>query len=118
MIGLGDIEAARDRLKGVVRPTPVVGSTTLTALVGRTTLVKPEHLQRTGSFKIRGAYNKIAVLANEGCSAVVAASAGNHGQGVALAASLCGLTSTVFMPSDASLPKVEGTRTYGAAVSL
>jgi threonine dehydratase len=118
MIGLGDIEAARDRLKGVVRPTPVVGSTTLTALVGRTTLVKPEHLQRTGSFKIRGAYNKIAVLANEGCSAVVAASAGNHGQGVALAASLCGLTSTVFMPSDASLPKVEATRTYGAAVSL
>lgn len=118
MIQLADIEAAREGLVGVIRPTPAVGSVTLSTLVGRPVLVKPEHLQRTGSFKIRGAYTKVAALAAEGCRAVVAASAGNHGQGVALAASLCGLESTVFMPSDASLPKVEATRAYGAAVVL
>ena len=82
-------------------------------------LVKPEHFQRTGSFKIRGAYNRTWVLAREHPGAVaVAASAGNHAQGVALAASLCGLASTIFMPANASLPKVEATRSYGARVEL
>ena len=79
-------------------------------------LLKPEHLQRTGSFKLRGAYNLIATLPSD--VPVVAASAGNHAQGVALAATLTGRQSTIFMPSRAPLPKVDATRAYGAAVEL
>ena len=117
MIGIGDIESAATRLVGVAIPTPTGRSRTLSALAGRTVSLKPEHLQRTGSFKIRGAYNRISTLASEHAAAeVVAASAGNHAQGVALAASLSGLSATVFMPLDAAHPKVEATRSYGAEV--
>ncbi|MGH9105813.1 MAG: threonine ammonia-lyase [Acidimicrobiales bacterium] len=117
MVGLDEIKQAARRLTGVARPTPASFSSTLSKLAARPVFVKPEHLQRTGSFKIRGAYNKISSLAAEGeAGEVVAASAGNHAQGVALAASLCGLRSTVFMPAGASLPKVEATRSYGAEV--
>ena len=117
MIDFDDIKLAAERLTGVIRVTPVVPSSTLSRIAGRTILAKPEHLQRTGSFKIRGAYNRIAVIAAGGSApAVVAASAGNHGQGVALAASLTGLDATIFMPIDASFPKVEATRAYGASV--
>jgi threonine dehydratase len=117
LVGIRDIKDAARRLEGVVRATPTASSGTLSKLAGRPVLVKPEHLQRTGSFKIRGAYNKVAAVAAEGSATqVVAASAGNHAQGVALAASLSGLRSTVFMPSGASLPKVEATRAYGAEV--
>ncbi len=117
MVGLEDIEEAAERLKPVLRPTPAVLSGPLTTLVGRPVFVKPEHFQRTGSFKIRGAFNKIASLAS-GCDTaeIVAASAGNHAQGVALAASLSGLRSTIFMPAGASLPKIDATRGYGAEV--
>ena len=117
LVGEVDIVRARDRLAGVVRATPATPSATLSTLAGRTVVVKPEHLQRTGSFKIRGAYNRIAALTEAGgAPAVVAASAGNHGQGVALAATLSSLPSTIFMPADASLPKMEATRAYGATV--
>jgi threonine dehydratase len=116
VITLADIRAARERVAPVIRRTPVDGSRSLSELVGRPVLVKPEHLQRTGSFKIRGAYNLISQLP-EGC-AVVAASAGNHAQGVALAASLTGHGSTIFMPANAPLPKVEATKGYGARVVL
>jgi threonine dehydratase len=85
-------------------------------VAGRAVLLKPEHLQRTGSFKIRGAYNHIAQL-SPGVP-VVAASAGNHAQGVALAASLTGRAATIFMPRGAALPKVAATRAYGAEVRL
>ena len=117
MVGLEDIEDAAERLKPVLRPTPAILSGPLTTLVGRPVFVKPEHFQRTGSFKIRGAFNKIASLAS-GCDTaeIVAASAGNHAQGVALAASLSGLRSTIFMPAGASLPKIDATRGYGAEV--
>jgi threonine dehydratase len=119
VVGRTDIEEAAARLEGVVRPTPSAHSPSLSKILGRPVLVKPEHFQRTGSFKIRGAYNRIWVLAREQPRAiVVAASAGNHAQGVALAASLCGLSSTIFMPVNASLPKVEATRSYGANVEL
>jgi threonine dehydratase len=112
-----EIWRAAHRLKGVIRPTPAVLSSALSNLLGRKVYAKPEHFQRTGSFKIRGAYNKISALKEEGrTSEVVAASAGNHAQGVALAASLCGLRSVVFMPEGASLPKIEATRRYGAEV--
>jgi threonine dehydratase len=100
----------------VIRPTPVEHSDALSRLVGRTVLLKPEYRQRTGSFKIRGAYNFVSRLAPGG--EVVAASAGNHAQGVALAASLTGSRSTIFMPANAPLPKVEATRAYGATVRL
>jgi threonine dehydratase len=88
----------------------------MSRLVGRDVLFKPEYHQRTGSFKIRGAYNFVSRLAPGG--EVVAASAGNHAQGVALAASLTGSRATIFMPANAALPKVEATRAYGATVKL
>jgi threonine dehydratase len=117
MVGLDDISQAAERLRPIIRPTVSVFSNTLSKLAGRPVYAKPEQFQRAGSFKIRGAFNKIAVLASETATKeIVAASAGNHAQGVALAASLCGLRSTVFMPAGASLPKVEATRNYGAEV--
>jgi threonine dehydratase len=117
MVGLKEIEQAAERLQRVLRPTPAIFSGSLTTLVGRPVYVKPEHFQRTGSFKIRGAFNRIASLASTGdAPEIVAASAGNHAQGVALAASLSGLRSTIFMPAGASLPKINATRSYGAEV--
>jgi threonine dehydratase len=116
LISLEDLLAARDRVKPVIRATPVDRSDSLSRLAGRAVLLKPEHQQRTGSFKIRGAYNRIAQLPHG--IPVVAASAGNHAQGVALAASLTGRTATIFMPRRAALPKVAATRTYGADVRL
>jgi threonine dehydratase len=116
VITLADIRAARERVAPILRRTPLEASSTLSKLAGREILLKPEHLQRTGSFKIRGAYNLISQLP-DGCP-VVAASAGNHAQGVALAASLPGHASTIFMPVNAPLPKVEATKGYGAQVVL
>jgi threonine dehydratase len=116
LVGARQIEEAAGRLSGVIRPTPLTASEALSALAGRPVLCKPEHLQRTGSFKLRGAYNRIAQLPPG--ADVVAASAGNHAQGVALAATLLGRRSTIFMPAAASLPKVEATRHYGAEVVL
>jgi threonine dehydratase len=117
LVALEQIQEAARRLEGVLRPTPAVHSSALSRLVGRPVFAKTENFQRTGSFKLRGAYNKISTIAAQGQAVeIVAASAGNHAQGVALAASLCGLRSTVFMPAGASLPKVEATRGYGAEV--
>jgi threonine dehydratase len=115
MIGLRDIEEARARVASVIRTTHVDRSDSLSRLVGRPVLLKGEHLQRTGSYKIRGAYNFISRLPDS-VQEVVAASAGNHAQGVALAATLTGKRSTIFMPVNAPLPKVEATRSYGAEV--
>ncbi|SFF81166.1 L-threonine ammonia-lyase [Actinacidiphila alni] len=106
-------------LSGVARITAMEGSRHLSSLVGAPVHLKCENLQRTGSFKIRGAYVRIAGLSpEERAAGVVAASAGNHAQGVALAASLLGVRSTVFMPVGAPLPKVAATRDYGAEVRL
>jgi threonine dehydratase len=116
MVTLPDLVEARERVRGVLRPTPVEPSDSLSGLARRPVLLKPEHRQRTGSFKIRGAYNLICRL--QPGAEVVAASAGNHAQGVALAATLTGLRSTVFMPTGASAPKVNATRAYGATVRL
>src|SRR5215212_9870739 len=111
------VQAARAGLAGLLRPTPVEEADTLTRMCGRTVLLKPEHRQRTGSFKVRGAFTHIAALPDDGAR-VVAASAGNHAQGVALAASLAGRRSSIFMPAGAPLPKVQATRAYGADVHL
>jgi threonine dehydratase len=116
VISLDDILDARARLAGVLHPTAVELSDTLSRIAGRPVLLKNEHLQRTGSFKIRGAYNKISRLEPGG--EVVAASAGNHAQGVARAARLTGHRATIFMPANAALPKVEATRADGATVRL
>ncbi|MDP9183467.1 MAG: threonine ammonia-lyase [Actinomycetota bacterium] len=119
LVSVDDIRAARTLLEGVSRVTPMEGSRALSDRVGGPVWLKCENLQRTGSFKIRGAYVRIARLAPEERShGVVAASAGNHAQGVALAASLLGCRATVFMPESAPLPKVAATRAYGAEVSL
>ena len=118
-VTLHDVEAARRKLSGVVRLTPMEGSRVLSEMVGGKVVLKCENLQRTGSFKIRGAYTRISRLDDASRAAgVVAASAGNHAQGVALAASLLGMTSTVFMPVGAPLPKVAATSAYGADVQL
>ena len=116
-VGLDDVLAARSMLEGISRTTPLEGLRGLSEQVGGPVLLKCENLQRTGSFKIRGAYVRIARLSDqERANGVVAASAGNHAQGVALAASLLGCTSTVFMPASAPLPKVAATRAYGAQI--
>ena len=118
-VTLADVQAARALLAGVARSTPLEGSRALSDRVGGPVWLKCENLQRTGSFKIRGAYVRIARLsAAERARGVVAASAGNHAQGVALAASLLGIASTVFMPEAAPLPKVAATTAYGATVRL
>ena len=112
-----DIEAAREVLGDVARRTPLEGSRPLSERAGGPVALKCENLQRAGSFKIRGAYVRIARLSDEQRShGVVAASAGNHAQGVALAAKLLGTSSTVFMPEGAPIPKVEATKAYGATV--
>ena len=114
---LPDIEAARELLRDVVIETPVESSRWLTDLVGAPVLLKCENLQRTGSFKSRGAYVRIARLSDEERGrGVVAASAGNHAQGVALAARMTGASATVFMPEGAPIPKERATRGYGAEV--
>ncbi len=114
-----DVIAARELLDGVARITPVVGSRVLTARCGGEVRFKCENLQRSGSFKIRGAYVRMARLSEvERAAGVIAASAGNHGQGVALAASLLGITATVLMPNGAPLPKIAATEGYGATVRL
>ncbi|MGJ7442399.1 threonine ammonia-lyase [Aquipuribacter sp. MA13-6] len=112
-----DLDAARAALSGTVRQTPVVRNRALSNLLGGEVWLKCENLQRAGSFKIRGAYTRIARLSDaERARGVVAASAGNHAQGVALAASLLGAEATVFMPVGAALPKVAATKAYGARV--
>ncbi len=117
--GLPEVEQARARLDGVARVTPVYRSDTLSRLVGRELHLKAENLQRTGSFKIRGAYNRISTLSvDERAAGVVAASAGNHGQAVAWAAREVGARARIFMPQDAPMAKVEATRSYGAEIDL
>jgi len=117
LVSLADVLEARDRIGDRLRRTPSWQAASLSTLCGRPVVLKAEHLQRTGSFKPRGALNLLASLPPE-VTEVVAASAGNHAQGVALAARLTGRHATVFMPATASLPKVRATRDYGAEVVL
>jgi threonine dehydratase len=118
-VTLDDVRGAQKMLLGVARVTALEGSRYLSRLVGAPVRLKCENLQRTGSFKLRGAYVRIAgLLPEERAAGVVAASAGNHAQGVALASSLLGVHSTVFMPKGAPLPKISATREYGAEVRL
>ena len=114
-----DVVAARELLRDVISPTPVLYSRVLSEMIDGPVYLKCENLQRTGSFKVRGAYVRIARLSDEErARGVVAASAGNHAQGVAFASTLLGTRATVVMPERAPLPKVQATRAYGADVIL
>jgi threonine dehydratase len=114
-----DIEEARKRLVGIARETPVYGSETFSRIAGRDVLLKAENLQRTGAFKVRGAFNRIATLsADERASGVVAASAGNHGQAVAWAAREAEIPARIYVPQDAPMAKVEACRTYGSELIM
>ena len=116
---LAEIEAARRGLEGVARVTPVYGSETFSNLTGREVLLKAENLQRTGSFKIRGAVTRIATLSDEEReTGVVAASAGNHGQAVAWAAREAGIPARIYVPQDAPMSKVEACRNYAAVTEM
>ncbi len=116
---LADFEDARTRVTPVIDETPMQTSKFLSDLLGAPVFLKCENLQRTGSYKIRGAYNRISRLTDaEKARGVVAASAGNHAQGVAFAARELGIQSTIFMPLGVALPKLQATRNYGAEVVL
>ncbi len=118
-VTLNDIRAAREALRGVIAETPTLRDEALSTELGAPVFLKAECLQRAGSFKIRGAYNKINSLSPvERAKGVIAPSAGNHAQGVALAAQIHGIRAVIVMPKHAPLTKVEATRAYGAEVVL
>jgi threonine dehydratase len=116
-VSVADIERAAETLTGLALRTPMEESRWLSELTGSPVMLKCENLQRTGSFKVRGAYTRMAHLTeDERARGVVAASAGNHAQGVALAAQALGIVATVYMPEGAPIPKEKATRGYGAQV--
>ena len=117
---LKDIELAASRLHNVIHETPVTTSRTFSELSGAELFLKCENLQKTGSFKVRGAYNKIAALAQEQekLPMLIASSAGNHAQGVAYAARAMGAQATIVMPRTTPIAKVSATEGYGAKVVL
>jgi threonine dehydratase len=116
---LADIEEARKRLRGHAEQTPIYLSETFSRRVGCEVRLKAENLQRTGSFKVRGAMNKLSTLSpEERAAGVVAASAGNHGQAVAWAARELGMPATIYVPQDAPMAKVEACKNYGATTVM
>ncbi len=115
VVTIADVEAATERLRGWAVRTPLLSSPQLDAALGGRLLIKAEPLQRTGSFKFRGAYNAVS---QAGGRPVVAYSSGNHAQGVAAAAEVVGVPATIVMPSDAPAIKIANTRSYGAEVVL
>jgi threonine dehydratase len=116
---LAEVESARSIVRRVAEVTPMETSRYLAEVLGAPVLLKCENLQRTGSYKIRGAYHRISQLSDEEkARGVVAASAGNHAQGVAFAARELGIRATIFMPIGVALPKLQATRSYGAEVVL
>lgn len=118
-VGIKEIKQACQTIRNSIDPTPLVASRSLSLRAGVPVLLKLENLQKTGSFKVRGAFNRISRLtAAERRSGVVTASAGNHAQGVALAARVRGISATIVMPEGASIAKQEASRSYGARVLL
>jgi threonine dehydratase len=118
-LALGDFEAAQQVVEKVALKTPLLASNFLSELTGQEVVLKLENVQRTGAYKLRGAYHMMSKLSpSERQAGVVAASAGNHAQGVALAAKKLGIRATIFMPVGASLPKFQATKNYGADVVI
>jgi len=119
VISFDDIKKAQENIKDYIHRTPLVYSNSISRITGLEVYIKLENLQKTGSFKIRGATNKISRLSeDERKRGVVTASAGNHAQGVALAASRLGIKAAVVMPEKASISKQLATKGYGAEVIL
>jgi len=119
MLDLKSIEKAYKRVEEVAYRTPFSYTPILSEMSGFEVYLKKENLQRTGAFKLRGAFNKIALLAEEGQKGgVVAASAGNHAQGVAFSAKYFGIDATIIMPESTPLTKIQGVKEFGAAVIL
>lgn len=119
MLSLSQFEEARERLKDVIKETKLIYSPTFSEECGNEVYIKPENLQITGAFKIRGAYNRISLLSDEAKKrGLIASSAGNHAQGVAYAAQRLGVEATIVMPKPTPLIKVEATKKYGANVVL
>jgi threonine dehydratase len=116
MVTLEDIFKAKENVKDTVHKTPVMASDTLSRIAGNDVFLKCEHLQKTGSFKIRGATNKVKAVAKQGATHIVAASSGNHGQAVAYIANELGIHATIVVPEDAAACKVDAIQTYGAEV--
>ena len=118
-VSFKDIQEARNHLRSIVYKTSLVHNTTFSEMTGNLIYFKTENLQKTGSFKVRGAFNKIASLPDfqKKCG-VIASSAGNHAQGVAMAATAYGIKSTIVMPKHAPLSKIAATKSYGAEVVL
>ena len=118
-VTLEDVKKAQDTIKDIVKKTDILQSTKLSSMTGANVYYKCENLQKTGSFKVRGACNKIANLTDEEkANGVIASSAGNHAQGVALGAKMNGIEATIVMPQTAPLAKVTATKSYGANVVL
>src|SRR5947208_12084469 len=118
-VTLDDIQDARTILQDIIIPTPIVSDEKLSTEIGARAFLKAECLQRSGSFKVRGAYNKISRLSDdEKQRGVITASAGNHAQGVALAAKLHGIKATIVLPEFAPLTKIMATKALGAEVIL
>jgi threonine dehydratase len=118
-ISLADIRAAARRIAGQAVETPLLESRELARMTGGRVFIKPEMLQRTGSFKFRGAFNRLSQLSpHERRRGVVAFSSGNHGQAIAAAAAVLGIAAVVVMPSDAPSVKIERTRAFGAQIVL
>ena len=118
-VTLQDIKDAKETIKDIVKKTDILESAKLSAMTGANVFYKCENLQKTGSFKVRGACNKIAILTDdEKANGVIASSAGNHAQGVALGAQMTGIKATIVMPATAPLAKVTATKGYGAEVVL
>jgi len=114
-----EIERARRRLSGIIKPTPLLRSDTFDRLIGAQVFLKPENRQKTGSFKIRGAFNRLASLSpEEARRGVITASAGNHGQALSYAATRAGMRATIVMPRTAAIAKIDATRNYGQSVVL
>ncbi|MGJ7921096.1 threonine ammonia-lyase [Neobacillus sp. LXY-4] len=119
MISLDDIFVAREKMRGMIHQTPLDFSKTFSSLANNEVYLKLENLQKTGSFKVRGSFNKmISLKMGELNKGVIAASAGNHAQGVAFSSSLLGIPCTIVMPKGAPLSKIQATRRYGAEVEL
>jgi threonine dehydratase len=119
MMDFSEIERARQRLVGIIKPTPLLRSDTIDRLTGAQVFLKPENRQKTGSFKIRGAFNRLTSLTrDEARRGVIAASAGNHGQALSYAAARAGIHATIVMPRSAAIAKIDATRNYGSNVVL
>ncbi|MFD2671475.1 threonine ammonia-lyase [Marinicrinis sediminis] len=119
MISIEDVRIAEQRLKGIIHTTPLDHSSTFSEFAGQQVYLKLENLQKTGSFKVRGSYNKMVSLGrDEVDKGVIAASAGNHAQGVAYSSRMLEVPCTVVMPKDAPISKIQATKRYGAKVEL